>query len=168
MPERDSIEQWRSVDGGCYSVSSMGRIRRDAGGRGARVGRILKTRIDDKGYEAVELADRHRSIHSLVAEAFIGPRPDGMTVNHKDLDKRNNYASNLEYLSNGDNTRHAIAAGRKRGSFVGNAKLSEAQVREMRSRGKFPGYLKAMCKDYGLCKTHVCAIMNGRIWKFIA
>jgi len=40
---------------------------------------------------------KRRTIHSLVAEAFIGPRPDGMEVCHFDDDPTNNRVENLRY-----------------------------------------------------------------------
>ncbi|MBS4194358.1 HNH endonuclease signature motif containing protein [Lederbergia citri] len=45
--------------------------------------------------------------HLLVAEAWIGPIPEGMTVNHKDLNKFNNEVENLEIISKSDNLKHA-------------------------------------------------------------
>ena len=51
-------------------------------------------------------------VHSLVALAFIGPRPEGMEVNHKDCDKQNNALNNLEYVTHGENQRHAAQMGR--------------------------------------------------------
>lgn len=46
-------------------------------------------------------------VHELVAEAFIGPRPSGMVVDHIDRNPRNNAPSNLRYVSVADNTRNS-------------------------------------------------------------
>src|SRR5690606_19120684 len=74
-------------------------------------------------------------VHVLVAEAFIGPKPKGMTVNHIDGDKTNNHATNLEYLSVADNIRHAFAMGLyPRGERHHQAKLTEDQVRQIKRR----------------------------------
>lgn len=49
----------------------------------------------------------NKSIHRLVAEAFI-PNPDNLeTVNHRDEDKTNNKVDNLEWCSRGHNTRYS-------------------------------------------------------------
>lgn len=49
-----------------------------------------------------------RSVHRLVARAFLGEPPKEMerpTVNHKDNDHKNNRLDNLEWLSQADNVR---------------------------------------------------------------
>ena len=54
-------------------------------------------------------------IHRLVALAFIGPCPEGKQVHHRDGNKRNPIARNLEYVSASENIKHAWATGlRKR------------------------------------------------------
>lgn len=65
-----------------------------------------------RGYPYVVLYDEHSVaknvyVHRLVAEHYI-PNPNDLeTVDHTDGDKTNNHVSNLRWLSNGDNTRHA-------------------------------------------------------------
>lgn len=104
---------WRPVIGyeNAYAVSRTGAVMRTGGGSGSHPGRILNQRLGNAGYLMVSLyLNGHRrmmNVHTLVAAAFVGPRPIGMDVNHKDGDKRNNHASNLEYMSRADNMRHA-------------------------------------------------------------
>ena len=105
-------ELWQPVEGyeGLYEVSDQGRVRSKAKGR------ILRPSSSGPGYSAVVLSKhgkvKTRYIHHLVAFAFIGKRPDGMDINHKDCDKENNAVSNLEYISHGENQRHAARMGR--------------------------------------------------------
>lgn len=66
----------------------------------------------------------NRSVHHLVAENFISEKPfDGAVINHIDGNKQNNDASNLEWTSISENTKHAykngLAGGMKHGSFKG-------------------------------------------------
>lgn len=129
-----TIERWLPVVGyeGIYEVSSFGRVRSldraDAAGR-RRFGRILSPGSSN-GYLYVQLCrDRTQKlfrIHTLVAAAFIGKCPDGFTVNHIDGVKTNNRDTNLEYLTPGDNVRHAVRLG-----LTGY--LSLEQVQEIRS-----------------------------------
>jgi len=117
-------EDWRPVVGheARYSVSNLGRVR------GPR-GHILKARYNPKRrYCAIHLdqgggkyVDRY--LHVLVAEAFLGPKPTGLDVNHKDGNRQNNAASNLEYITRSENHRHAAALG-LRGRRRGQLKLA--------------------------------------------
>lgn len=83
---------------GRYEVSDVGAVF------SLRTGRAMKMKLTRRGYASVSLTDAHgkqyhRSVHALVAEAFIGPRPYGVQVNHIDHDKLNNAAENLEYVT---------------------------------------------------------------------
>lgn len=102
-------EEWRPIEGygGKYLCSSLGRIKSlkhtDA--------RILKTFINNKGYERVCLCrfgqPRYWLVSRLVAQTFC-PNPDPetcTTVDHIDGDTFNNCADNLRWMSQGDNTR---------------------------------------------------------------
>lgn len=106
-------EEWRDVVGyeGIYSVSNLGRLRRDAGGVGAKAGRILRTSPDSRGYLSTMLylkgKGKSRAVHKLVAMAFLGECPEGFQVNHKEQPKTNNRVSNLEYLTQMENMQHA-------------------------------------------------------------
>jgi len=64
------------------------------------------------GYLRVNINGRQRDVHRLVAECFV-PKPPGekLEVNHKDGNKLNNSASNLEWVSHLDNVRHAYRTG---------------------------------------------------------
>ena len=78
-------------------------------------GKERKYRLDKDGYFRLNIKNGGKIItllvHRLVAEIYLGPREEGLTVNHKDLNKQNNHIANLEYLSAADNTRHAIKKG---------------------------------------------------------
>ena len=76
----------------------------------------LKIQYIDNAYAILGLVDddgRHRmkSIHRLVAEAFIENPEKKRTVNHKDGDKHNNVASNLEWATYQENSKHACDTG---------------------------------------------------------
>lgn len=73
----------------------------------ARRHKVLKPKIDRYGYEVVTLSvngiSHHRTIHRLVAQAFV-PNPNNLsTVNHINENKTDNRAVNLEWMSVADN-----------------------------------------------------------------
>lgn len=86
-------ECWRAV--GFYTVSCLGRIRREIKGpTNAKPGRILKQKLRKDQYCEVALytkdGRREVRVHQLVAEAFLGPCPPGHQVNHKNGGKHEN------------------------------------------------------------------------------
>ena len=114
------IEEWRPILGykNRYEVSNLGRVR---GPRG-----IIGWRGKNK-YMIVSLHGKRKEptttqskpfiyevkvyVHQLVAEAFLGPCPEGHEVNHIDTDKSNNVLSNLEYVTRSENLKHAYKNG---------------------------------------------------------
>lgn len=118
-------ETWMDVAGfeGSYRVSSLGRVRSLArtrvGYRGFPVGvraRVLKASCGTNGYLFVILSrngvNHNRMVHRLVAESFVSRHDDETEVNHIDSDKWNNAASNLEWVTHGENVAHAYRAKR--------------------------------------------------------
>lgn len=126
MANLTSVEEWRPVVGfQGYEVSNLGRIRSyRARWRSRRVVHMMATvnagptTRGRKQYLQLRLRRNGRSIskyvHSLVAEAFVGPCPDGREVNHKDGNKKNCSVDNLEYVTPGQNVAHAWAMGLRR------------------------------------------------------
>jgi len=96
-------EEWRPIVGleGWYNVSDHGNVMRIKKGKSTFIGKILKPETDSRGYQRVfphKDGEQHNSyIHNIVAESFIGARPEGMVVNHIDGNKHNNLLDNLEY-----------------------------------------------------------------------
>ena len=106
------FEIWKPVVGyeGIYSVSDLGRVRGDKEYKGFFSGRILKPLYNQR-YFSVGLYKHGKQksyrIHYLVITAFLGPRPKGKTINHKDGIKSNNRLSNLEYCTQKENIIHS-------------------------------------------------------------
>jgi hypothetical protein len=100
-----------------YFASSCGRVG-SLYKRGARTKltdkiRELKKSSSTNGYELVHLYEndkrRTAQVHRLIAATFLGE--SNLCVNHKDLNKKNNALSNLEYVTYKENYAHAKANG---------------------------------------------------------
>jgi len=103
-------EEWKEIFDGYYEVSSFGRVKRAKPGKGTKVGRILSPSKQRTGkpqrsghYRKISVWRKNKKVdayvHRMVAEAFIGPCPEGYEVNHKDGNPANNILENLEYLT---------------------------------------------------------------------
>lgn len=118
-------EIWKDIAGyeGLYQVSNLGRVKsvdrivhhKNDGPRLYR-SKILKPLATVYGYLQVVLSKngvvRRYSVHRLVATTFI-PNDNlfSTTVNHKNEVKADNRVENLEWMSQGDNTRYSQREG---------------------------------------------------------
>lgn len=99
---------WKDIKGyeGLYQISDEGKVRRITA-----KGDTKPLKGKEGLYYTVSLCKNGNkktyAIHRLVAEYFLD-RPEGTTeVNHKDGDKHNNNVSNLEWVTQAENQRHA-------------------------------------------------------------
>lgn len=105
-----SPEEWRPIAGHPnYEISSHGRVRSWRTHRGVPGPRILKPSPDNRGYLVVRLNQRPRKVHRLVAEAFLGPKPEGLQTRHLDSNNQNNAATNLAYGTQLENMADRVA-----------------------------------------------------------
>ena len=164
-------EEWRPVVGfeGAYEVSSHGAIRRTGQSK------KLRPEIYNGGYHCMSFR-RHgkrfrKSVHSVVARAFIGERPAGAEINHKRGIKTDNRASELEYVTGAENMRHAYKNGLcnpARGERSGISKLKESEVLEIRAIHKTGNCsLMAIANSYGVGYSTIRAILMRRTWNHI-
>lgn len=127
------------------------------------------------GYPSVDLcangSKKTHSVHVLVAEAFIGSRPQGYTVNHKDADRTNNLVSNLEWVTQSRNVKHAYELGLRdaRGEGNGKAKLTEQDVIVLRrqAKGAPRGFFAEQARRLGVSDRAVSNAVSGRTWSHV-
>ena len=88
-----------------YEISSDGRILRNIKSK-----KTLKQRKSSNGYWLVTVClkgvKQDRTIHSLVAECWLGDCPDQCEIDHIDRNKNNNHFSNLRYVTHSDNNKN--------------------------------------------------------------
>lgn len=91
-----------------YAVDSAGNVWSYKGAEGKKS--KVATRKDSNGYLRVNLSNNEEAngfkdfrVHELVARAFLGARPEGAQILHKDGNMTNNSASNLSYGSASEN-----------------------------------------------------------------
>ena len=150
-------EIWKAVadSNGEYHISSHGRVKSYKCGKE----RILKPSLIGNGYPAINIwqntkKSKCRTIHKLVALAFI-PKPDNKTqVNHKDGNKLNNHIDNLEWVTQQENIQHAWDNGlyeNKRLAIASaNRKARSKPVVDIVTGNKYDS-LKLACQDIDDC-----------------
>lgn len=119
-------EIWKDVVGyeGIYQVSNLGRIKTlNYYGKTNRE-EIMKFSKRKDGYLGVHLSKNGKAltktVHRIVATAFI-PNPDNLEmVNHKDENRANNCVDNLEWCSRSYNQTYSIDKHPKRKKVFGD------------------------------------------------
>ena len=97
------LNKWKEIQGfeGLYKISNEGKIYSN------KINAIMKTYINNNGYECVQLTKnkkrKHFLVHRLVAGAFCSGYQDNLVVNHIDGNRLNNRSSNLEWCTTKEN-----------------------------------------------------------------
>lgn len=100
-------EIWKNTEYDGYMVSNKGRIKSK--------NKVLSRNDNGHGYLSVMMSIKNhhfrRYVHRLVAKAFVENPNNYPQINHKDGNKQNNNADNLEWVTQKMNNRHAWATG---------------------------------------------------------
>ena len=94
-------ELWQKAPDVDIFVSTMGRVQNSRTG-------VVTNGVNLDGYRAVFFQSGTILVHDLVMRTFVGPRPEGMVIDHLDGNKEENKLTNLEYVTSGVNNQRAI------------------------------------------------------------
>lgn len=164
------MEKWKAIEGtdGKYEVSSTGKVRSNNYlGHGKT--KEMKP-WDNGGYQRVTLwsggKKANRLIHRLVAEAFI-PNPENKPeVNHKDGNKYNNRADNLEWSTRKENLDHADNTGLRDGSVAAllksNKKLQRPIIATNVETGEETYFPSIQAAQRAIGTKDINAVLSGK------
>ncbi len=124
----------------------------------------LVGKISNCGYRTVLLTVNkkrlHRLVHRMVAEAFIPNPEDKPQVNHKDGNKLNNNAENLEWMTSKENHLHARDAG-----LYPYAKINMTianDIRELYQTNKYSH--RDLAKKFKIGRSSIAGIITNKRW----
>jgi len=145
-----------------YEITKNGKVFSTLNSNNNFERKELSLREDIDGYLDVGLVYNDKGdrmpfrVHRLVALKYISEKENHNVVNHKDLNKKNNNVTNLEWSTVTKNTQHA---------YDNNAYKSIKQVISIDKEGKeslFPSVSNA-ARHYGYSNpTTIQAILEGR------
>jgi hypothetical protein len=157
------VEEWRDTEYPGYRVSSHGRVIGPDG--------LLNQRLANKsGYPVVSIRvarPRTRTVHRLVALAFLGPPPTPKhEVCHGDKGSSSNHVGNLRWDTHKENCRDTVRHGMSlEGERNPQAKLTWKEVREIRDLYAARVFLqRELGKIYGVSQGVVSAVIREEAW----
>jgi uncharacterized protein YlbG (UPF0298 family) len=136
--------------------------------------RFLKVQFNNlTGYKFYQLylnkKMHNKTIHQLVADAFLKKDKSHDTVNHKDGNKHNNTVDNLEWCTNKYNHEHATKTGLKpKGERVGTSKLTENSVHAIKWFLKKGVSHSELSKAFKVSRSNISQIAENKQWKHVS
>ena len=143
----------------CFNCHEIAHGRAYAG-RGERTHSLNRR----KGclYNRVTIGGRHILVHRLVAEAYV-PNPDNKPqVNHIDGDKRNNEASNLEWVTASENVRHSFLTGLHTKDGMERSRRANSKRVYVDGEREYDSLTEA-CAELGVDISNASACAAGRL-----
>lgn len=171
---KKEIWLWAKGYKGYYRISTKGRVRSvsrfvkcRSGALRKLSGRIRLPGPAGNGYLGVSLSKKGKIktelLHRLVAVAFV-PNPNNLPeVNHKDTNKKNCAADNLEWVSQKGNSEHAVEYNLVAfGTRIKNAKLDDSKARKIFLSS---GIQRKIAADHNVSVMTVSLIKRKKIWR---
>lgn len=160
------MELWKDIEGyeGLYQVSDLGRVKRSD--------KVLHLNTNTYGYKHITLCKNNTPrtvlVHKLVAIAFID-NPLGLPqINHKDGDKNNNVVSNLEWVTQATNNRHAVRTNLRKSKRIQLLDPEGNVAKTFNNRMEITEYLgRSICQDLiTRCCNRQRKTAYGYVWRY--
>ena len=148
------MEEWKEISGtaGMYEISSYGRLWSNI------THKFLKTYVNSDGYLLATFpingVKKRRTMHRLVAEAFIPNPGEKPQINHIDANRTNNRIDNLEWCTPSENTLHSFKIGTSK-------RYPHHEKAVVRSDGKRYNSMCEAARDINVPYSYIRDVCNG-------
>lgn len=173
-----------------YEVSSMGNFRsldheviveskRTKPHAKLMKGKVIKPfKVNSTGYLQIKIQRKKYSAHRIVAREFCSGYKNGLVVNHKNGNRQDNRASNLEWVTYSENSAHGFRENGRvptsLGKFSKDHHASKAVICTDIQTGVSIGYYAAMdavregfdSSSISRCCNGECMSHKGKYWRF--
>jgi hypothetical protein len=159
------MEEWKRIEGfEDYEISNQGNVMSYKN----RKVTLMKLAISKQGYIRVPLylfTKKYRiQVHRLVLKHFGPPQPPNTTPDHLNRIRHDNRIENLRWATPEEQRENMVSA---KGEAHGCSKLTEKQVREIKSKLLENHTRKSLASEYGVSKTLISYIRLGKSWSHI-
>ena len=176
------MEEWRDIPGyeGKYQVSNLGRVK-SLSYHMSKKEKVLSPCFDNYGYYLIQLSkdnsQKTYKLHRLVWEAFNGPVPEGMQINHINENRIDNRLENLNLMTPKENVNWGTRTDRAAKAMVNNPKICKQVIKysknneficvypsarqASRETGISYRHINDCCREYGYCRS-----AGGFIWRY--
>ena len=160
----DHDVEWKPIPGEnpAYEVGSNGEIRVTRDG----VTTPMKLNLRDRYYQIVLYRRGHGKVtyyvHRLIAQVFVA-NPDNLPyVNHKDGNRLNNRADNLEWCTALENHWHALDHGIGGLRGIPLRRVTDSDISVIRSKMAAGSHtLRELAAEYGVSTTFMSRVRKG-------
>ena len=144
-----------------YDVSQYGRVKH----KFKNHYRLISGSLHEDGYIFVTLHGKQIPLHRIVAKLFHPETYDEtLVVNHKDGNKQNNFADNLEWVTHKENIKHSYKNSlqpNKVSGYTGKFSLEEREeIKALWDSGTMSK--RKLAEKYGVSHTCICDIINDK------
>lgn len=157
------------VDANGYWISNYGRVYNES------FGHLAIPFVTNVGYAEVKIHGKNMAVHRLVALSFHSSPSnwEELDVNHKDGNKLNNFAENLEWGTRSYNIQEAFRLGlARKGEAHPNNVYTESQIQALCAALENQQDIPTVCAQIGLTYgSHIVKLVyklrHGKAWKDI-
>lgn len=168
------MEEWRDVPGyeGLYQVNNLGRIKN------TKTGRLLKRRLNDRGYDKVNLKGKQYSVARLVALTFqdiCGEWFEGAQVDHINTIRDDNRPENLRWVCFKDQFQNELTKKHMKGRVLNHPSTSRWVIKLSKNNEIlhfYPSVMEAE-RETGIAASSISRCCNGirhtageYVWKY--